>query len=129
MQIIVLHHHHTNMLYHADHTHSTTYSSPSLSPSFTPSSSASLTPSSSALFFTHTSSSASLTPSSSTLVAKDFGLPVGPITLADEVGVDVANHVGVFLREHLGTRMLGSDPAAMQEMVDKGFLGRYTELE
>jgi len=57
---------------------------------------------------------------------KKFGLPVGPITLADEVGVDVANHVGVFLSQHLGVRMAGADPACMQSMVDQGFLGKKT---
>merc|ERR1712086_251426 len=55
---------------------------------------------------------------------KQFGLPVGPITLADEVGVDVANHVGVFLGSQLGVRMQGADPACMQQMVDKGLLGK-----
>ena len=57
---------------------------------------------------------------------KKFGLPVGPITLADEVGIDVAHHVGVFLTEHLGSRMLGGNPAVMEEMVGKGMLGKKT---
>jgi len=57
---------------------------------------------------------------------KKFGLPVGPITLADEVGIDVASHVGVFLTQHLGSRMLGGNPAVMEEMVSKGMLGKKT---
>lgn len=58
---------------------------------------------------------------------KDFGMPVGPITLCDEVGVDISNHVGKFMSEaDLGVRMAGGDPTMMQKMVDAGFLGRKT---
>lgn len=57
----------------------------------------------------------------------NFGMPVGPITLADEVGIDVASHVGVFLGEaDLGVRMEGGDPSLMQNLVDKGWLGKKT---
>ena len=36
---------------------------------------------------------------------KGFGLPVGPITLADEVGIDVAAHVAEFMGDKIGNRM------------------------
>ncbi|KAJ1443999.1 Trifunctional enzyme subunit alpha [Ochromonadaceae sp. CCMP2298] len=58
---------------------------------------------------------------------KAFGMPVGPITLSDEVGIDISNHVGAFMsKADLGVRMQGGDAALMQKMVDKGFLGRKT---
>lgn len=53
-----------------------------------------------------------------------FGLPVGPVTLTDEVGVDVAAHVADFLGQHLGDRMRGPDGEMLQEMVRDGALGR-----
>jgi 3-hydroxyacyl-CoA dehydrogenase len=38
-------------------------------------------------------------------------MPVGPITLSDEVGIDISNHVGTFMsKADLGNRMLGGDP-------------------
>jgi enoyl-CoA hydratase/long-chain 3-hydroxyacyl-CoA dehydrogenase len=56
---------------------------------------------------------------------KDFGMPVGPITLADEVGVDVASHVASFLSNaDLGVRMQGGDVSLMKNMVEKGWLGK-----
>lgn len=56
---------------------------------------------------------------------KSFGMPVGPITLSDEVGIDVSNHVGKFMANaDLGDRMKGGNPAFMAEMVARGMLGR-----
>jgi enoyl-CoA hydratase / long-chain 3-hydroxyacyl-CoA dehydrogenase len=55
----------------------------------------------------------------------DFGMPVGPITLADEVGIDVSSHVASFLSEaDLGVRMEGGDVSLMKNMVEKGWLGK-----
>lgn len=56
---------------------------------------------------------------------KSFGMPVGPITLCDEVGIDVSNHVGRFMSNaDLGVRMHGGNPDLMQKMIDGGMLGR-----
>lgn len=56
---------------------------------------------------------------------KNFGMPVGPITLADEVGIDVTSHVATFLsKADLGVRMEGGDVSLMSEMIAKGWLGK-----
>eukprot|EP00578_Thalassiosira_sp_NH16_P007106 CAMPEP_0181123280 /NCGR_PEP_ID=MMETSP1071-20121207/25806_1 /TAXON_ID=35127 /ORGANISM="Thalassiosira sp., Strain NH16" /LENGTH=821 /DNA_ID=CAMNT_0023208393 /DNA_START=53 /DNA_END=2518 /DNA_ORIENTATION=+ len=56
---------------------------------------------------------------------KRFGMPVGPITLIDEVGVDVASKVASFLSEaDLDVRMNGGDISLMSNMVEKGWLGK-----
>lgn len=56
---------------------------------------------------------------------QNFGMPVGPITLADEVGIDIAGHVAGFLSEaDLGVRMSGGDISLMKDMIGKGWLGK-----
>jgi len=58
---------------------------------------------------------------------KDFGFPVGPITLMDEVGIDVAAHVGAFMaKADLGDRSLGGDQTLISRLVERGLLGRKT---
>ena len=55
---------------------------------------------------------------------KDFGMPVGPLTLSDEVGIDISKHVTDFMSNaDLGVRMKG-DYSLISDMVEKGFLGR-----
>ena len=55
----------------------------------------------------------------------NFGMPVGPITLADEVGIDVSSHVASFLsKADLGARMEGGDVSLMKNMMEKGWLGK-----
>lgn len=55
----------------------------------------------------------------------NFGMPVGPISLADEVGIDVSSHVASFLENaDLGVRMTGGDTSLMKKMVEKGWLGK-----
>mmetsp|Transcript_29382 Transcript_29382/g.80711 ORF Transcript_29382/g.80711 Transcript_29382/m.80711 type:complete len:806 (+) Transcript_29382:54-2471(+) len=56
---------------------------------------------------------------------KNFGMPVGPISLADDVGIDVISHVAEFLSNaDLGVRMHGGDVSLMSKMVDNGLLGK-----
>jgi len=56
---------------------------------------------------------------------KNFGMPVGPVTLADEVGIDVTSHVAGFLSNaDLGVRMEGGDISLMEKMIAKGWLGK-----
>ena len=52
----------------------------------------------------------------------DFGFPVGPITLLDEVGIDVGGKVGLVLADALGLRMTPAE--AMRRVVTAGRLGR-----
>src|SRR5204862_2012516 len=52
----------------------------------------------------------------------DFGFPVGPITLLDEVGIDVGGKVGMVLTEAFGPRMSASD--AMRRVVAAARTGR-----
>lgn len=56
-----------------------------------------------------------------------FGFPVGPITLADEVGIDVGYHIAQYLGKIFPERMEGVNVTPMSEMVEKGFHGRKTK--
>ena len=51
--------------------------------------------------------------------ARNFGMPMGPIELADRVGLDVARHVADILSQDTG----GVTPATLNEMVEAGRLG------
>ena len=53
---------------------------------------------------------------------KEFGFPVGPITLLDEVGIDVGAKVAKILHQHFGARLAA--PEAMARIVDDGRQGR-----
>ena len=52
----------------------------------------------------------------------DFGMPMGPMTLLDEVGIDVALHVAGTLAASFPERLLL--PATLNKMVEAGLLGR-----
>jgi enoyl-CoA hydratase/long-chain 3-hydroxyacyl-CoA dehydrogenase len=57
-----------------------------------------------------------------------FGMPVGPITLSDEVGIDISNHVSDFMNNSdLGVRMKG-DTTLIKEMIENNWLGRKSGL-
>jgi 3-hydroxyacyl-CoA dehydrogenase/enoyl-CoA hydratase/3-hydroxybutyryl-CoA epimerase len=51
-----------------------------------------------------------------------FGFPVGPITLMDEVGLDVGGKVGKTMFESFGARMAPAD--GVKRVVESGRLGR-----
>ena len=52
--------------------------------------------------------------------ALEFGMPMGPIELADTVGLDICLHVAEILGEHSGTAV----PGRLRNMVNRGQLGR-----
>jgi len=52
--------------------------------------------------------------------ATDFGMPMGPIELADTVGLDICLHVAKNLSQHMAIDV----PEQLQKMVDKGQLGK-----
>jgi len=56
-------------------------------------------------------------------VMKDFGYPVGPVVLMDEVGIDVGAHVAADLGAAFADRGLGSSDA-LPKMYEAGFQGR-----
>lgn len=51
-----------------------------------------------------------------------FGFPVGPVTLLDEVGLDVARKVGGVMQGALGARLKAPD--VIHRMTDNGRMGR-----
>lgn len=57
--------------------------------------------------------------------ARKFGMPMGPIELADQVGLDICLDVGDMLRSKFGDT-LPPTPAWLREKVAKGELGRKT---
>jgi 3-hydroxyacyl-CoA dehydrogenase/enoyl-CoA hydratase/3-hydroxybutyryl-CoA epimerase len=57
--------------------------------------------------------------------ALSFGMPVGPIELADEVGLDICMHVAEMLKANL-ERKMPDVPNWLREKVAKGELGRKT---
>lgn len=54
--------------------------------------------------------------------SEDFGMPMDPFELADEVGIDISYKVSKTLEQAYGERM--HPPKITQLMVEKGFLGK-----
>ena len=55
---------------------------------------------------------------------REVGFPVGPMTLLDEVGIDVAAHVAKDMAPFFAPRFGERDASALEAMVKQGFLGR-----
>ena len=56
----------------------------------------------------------------------DFGMPMGPCRLLDEIGIDVGEKVAKILHEGLGNRAKGNNQSSV--MVEKNFLGKKTSV-
>ncbi|MCG6955462.1 MAG: enoyl-CoA hydratase/isomerase family protein [Gemmatimonadetes bacterium] len=54
--------------------------------------------------------------------ARAFGMPMGPLRLMDEVGIDISSHVGATFYETLGERL--SPAPALRALAESGRLGR-----
>jgi 3-hydroxyacyl-CoA dehydrogenase/enoyl-CoA hydratase/3-hydroxybutyryl-CoA epimerase len=54
----------------------------------------------------------------------DFGMPMGPLRLLDEVGIDVAAHVVTTLVKQFGDRVAG--PQLIEKMIAANMLGKKT---
>ncbi len=58
--------------------------------------------------------------------AEKFGMPMGPIELADQVGLDICLAVGDMLRSKFGEAAFPPAPDWLRDKVKKGELGRKT---
>jgi 3-hydroxyacyl-CoA dehydrogenase/enoyl-CoA hydratase/3-hydroxybutyryl-CoA epimerase len=56
------------------------------------------------------------------IAMEDWGFPVGPLLLTDEVGIDIGSHVAIILHEAFGDRMKGPD--MMAGLIDDDRKGR-----
>ncbi|NOU49701.1 fatty acid oxidation complex subunit alpha FadJ [Pseudoalteromonas sp. JBTF-M23] len=54
----------------------------------------------------------------------EFGFPVGPLALLDEVGIDIGSKIAPILEKELGERFKA--PSAFERMIDAKRLGRKT---
>ncbi|MCK4705744.1 MAG: enoyl-CoA hydratase/isomerase family protein [Gammaproteobacteria bacterium] len=54
--------------------------------------------------------------------ATDFGMPMGPIELADTVGLDICKNVAAILAKTMGTKL----PKNLEHIVEAGNLGKKT---
>lgn len=55
---------------------------------------------------------------------REFGMPMGPFALLDEVGFDIASHAAASLHEAYGARMAPSD--GLRSLIAAGRLGKKT---
>ncbi|SEK45363.1 3-hydroxyacyl-CoA dehydrogenase / enoyl-CoA hydratase / 3-hydroxybutyryl-CoA epimerase [Colwellia chukchiensis] len=55
----------------------------------------------------------------------NFGFPVGPMQLLDEVGIDIGAKIGPILQADLGERF--APPAAFAKLIDDGRLGKKNQ--
>ncbi|MCI0457700.1 MAG: 3-hydroxyacyl-CoA dehydrogenase NAD-binding domain-containing protein [Gemmataceae bacterium] len=55
-------------------------------------------------------------------VMRRFGMPMGPLELLDQVGLDVAAHIARAMRPRMGNRFPPSP--ALEQMSDRGWLGQ-----
>ncbi|HED66484.1 MAG TPA: hypothetical protein ENJ09_13140 [Planctomycetes bacterium] len=58
------------------------------------------------------------------VVLEDFGMPMGPCELIDEVGLDIASHAGASLSKAYGERMAATQ--VLEPLVEAGELGKKT---
>ena len=56
------------------------------------------------------------------LAATDFGMPMGPLELADTVGLDICQHVAEVLSEPMNLNV----PASITNLVEAGHKGKKT---
>jgi len=57
-------------------------------------------------------------------LAEEFGMPMGPLRLLDEVGLDIAGHAALSLHSAYGDRM--APCTAIRPLLDAGHLGKKT---